>query len=68
MRSAVAALDEPLCGVRAHDHHYSDSDRAAAFADWMRLDLEYIDRWSLWLDFTILLRTVPAVLSRRGAS
>jgi glycosyltransferase involved in cell wall biosynthesis len=37
MRSAVAALDEPLCGVRAHDHHYSDSDRAAAFADWMRL-------------------------------
>jgi glycosyltransferase involved in cell wall biosynthesis len=37
MRSAAVALDEPLCGIRAHDRHYSDSDRAAAFADWMRL-------------------------------
>ncbi|HLI27346.1 MAG TPA: sugar transferase [Chloroflexota bacterium] len=38
------------------------------FEEWVRLDLEYIQRWSLWLDLTILLRTVPAVLSRRGAS
>ena len=30
------------------------------------LDLDYIDRWSLWLDLKILLRTVPAVLSQRG--
>ena len=37
------------------------------FADWVRLDLEYIDRWSLWLDFEILLRTIPAVLFGRGA-
>jgi lipopolysaccharide/colanic/teichoic acid biosynthesis glycosyltransferase len=34
----------------------------------MRLDLEYIDRWSLWLDLWLLLLTVPAVLSGRGAS
>ena len=33
----------------------------------MRLDLEYIDNWSLWLDLKILLRTIPAVLSREGA-
>jgi exopolysaccharide biosynthesis polyprenyl glycosylphosphotransferase len=38
------------------------------FEDWMRLDLEYIDRWSLMLDFRILLLTIPAVLKAQGAS
>ena len=38
------------------------------FATWMELDLAYIDSWSLWLDLRILLLTVPAVLSRRGAA
>jgi exopolysaccharide biosynthesis polyprenyl glycosylphosphotransferase len=38
------------------------------FEQWMELDLRYIDNWSLWLDFKILLRTVPAVLSGSGAS
>lgn len=38
------------------------------FEEWMRLDLEYIDNWSPWLDLKILLRTVPVVLSGRGAS
>jgi exopolysaccharide biosynthesis polyprenyl glycosylphosphotransferase len=37
------------------------------FEEWMRLDLAYIDNWSLKLDFIILLRTVPAVLFARGA-
>jgi exopolysaccharide biosynthesis polyprenyl glycosylphosphotransferase len=37
------------------------------FKDWVRLDLEYIDNWSLWLDFTILCRTVPVVLVGTGA-
>ena len=37
------------------------------FAQWAALDLEYIRRWNLWLDAQILLRTVPAVLSARGA-
>jgi exopolysaccharide biosynthesis polyprenyl glycosylphosphotransferase len=37
------------------------------FSDWVRLDLEYIDQWSLLLDFEILLRTIPAVLFGRGA-
>jgi len=38
------------------------------WATWMELDLAYIDSWSLWLDLTILLKTVPAVLSGRGAA
>ena len=38
------------------------------FDEWMKLDLEYIDRWSLILDLKILLLTVPAVLFTRGAS
>jgi exopolysaccharide biosynthesis polyprenyl glycosylphosphotransferase len=37
------------------------------FEKWMELDLEYIDRWSLGLDFKILLRTLPAVLKGSGA-
>jgi exopolysaccharide biosynthesis polyprenyl glycosylphosphotransferase len=41
---------------------------AVDFDRWMRLDLQYIDSWSLGLDMRILLRTVPAVLSGRGAS
>ena len=38
------------------------------FAKWMQLDMEYIDNWSLVLDFKIMLRTIPRVLSGRGAS
>jgi exopolysaccharide biosynthesis polyprenyl glycosylphosphotransferase len=38
------------------------------FRSWMRLDLDYIERWSLLLDFKILCRTIPRVLSGRGAS
>ncbi|MBN2575583.1 MAG: sugar transferase [Deltaproteobacteria bacterium] len=41
---------------------------SVAFADWMRMDQEYVDRWSLWLDMRLLLATVPAVLRRKGAS
>lgn len=37
------------------------------FDEWMELDMQYIDRWSLWLDFKILLRTIPAVLTGKGA-
>jgi exopolysaccharide biosynthesis polyprenyl glycosylphosphotransferase len=38
------------------------------FEQWMQLDMVYIDQWSLWLDLTILLRTIPAVLRGAGAA
>ena len=38
------------------------------FEQWMQLDLDYIDHWSLRLDASILLRTIPAILTARGAS
>jgi exopolysaccharide biosynthesis polyprenyl glycosylphosphotransferase len=38
------------------------------FDEWLQLDLEYIDRWSLALDLRILLQTVPAVLRGAGAA
>ncbi len=41
---------------------------AIGFEGWVRLDLEYIDTWSLSNDLKILMRTVPAVLSGDGAS
>jgi exopolysaccharide biosynthesis polyprenyl glycosylphosphotransferase len=39
----------------------------ADFNEWMKLDLEYIDNWSLWLDFKILLKSIPVVLSGKGS-
>src|SRR5436309_15640546 len=39
-----------------------------SFDQWMQLDLEYIDHWSLGLDASILLRTIPAIVMARGAS
>jgi lipopolysaccharide/colanic/teichoic acid biosynthesis glycosyltransferase len=38
------------------------------FEKWMELDMQYIDKWSLWLDFKILVQTVPAVLRGTGAA
>lgn len=37
------------------------------FEDIVRLETEYIREWSVWLDLAILVRTVPAVLSKEGA-
>jgi exopolysaccharide biosynthesis polyprenyl glycosylphosphotransferase len=38
------------------------------FERWMELDMQYIDEWSLWLDFKILAGTIPAVLKGSGAA
>lgn len=37
------------------------------FERWMELDIDYIDRWSLWLDLKILAQTIPAVMKGSGA-
>lgn len=49
------------CIWQVTSRHDSDFDR------WVRLDLEYINKQSFWLDVSLLCRTVPAVLARRGA-
>jgi len=38
-----------------------------SFDDLVRLDFYYLDNWSIWLDISILARTLPAVLTQRGA-
>lgn len=45
----------------------SGRNNVTDFRDWVRLDLEYIDNWSFWLDLKILFRTVPIVLTGAGA-
>jgi exopolysaccharide biosynthesis polyprenyl glycosylphosphotransferase len=45
----------------------SGRNNVCDFKDWVRLDLEYIDNWSLWLDIKILARTLPVVLAGTGA-
>jgi exopolysaccharide biosynthesis polyprenyl glycosylphosphotransferase len=45
----------------------SGRNKIVDFKEWMKLDLEYIDNWSLWLDFKIFFMTIPAVILGRGA-
>jgi exopolysaccharide biosynthesis polyprenyl glycosylphosphotransferase len=42
-------------------------NQVVEFSDWVKMDLEYIDNWSLWLDLVILIRTIPVVLLGHGA-
>lgn len=45
----------------------SGRNEVKSFDDWVRLDLEYIDNWTIWLDIRILCQTIPVVLLRKGA-
>jgi exopolysaccharide biosynthesis polyprenyl glycosylphosphotransferase len=45
----------------------SGRNKVSDFREWVRLDLQYIDNWSLWLDLKILLKTIPVVLFGWGA-
>jgi exopolysaccharide biosynthesis polyprenyl glycosylphosphotransferase len=45
----------------------SGRNKVTDFKEWVRLDLEYIDNWSLWLDIKILFQTIPVVLGGDGA-
>jgi len=62
-RQRVAAKPGVTCTWQV-----SGRNAISDFDDWVRLDLEYIAGWSLWLDVKILLRTVVAVVTGRGAS
>jgi len=42
-------------------------NKISNFDDWVKMDLEYIDNWSLWLDFKILVRTAWAVVAGTGS-
>ena len=44
----------------------SGRNKVNHFDDWVKLDLEYIDKWSLWLDFKILFKTIPAAFKGTG--
>jgi exopolysaccharide biosynthesis polyprenyl glycosylphosphotransferase len=74
-------LETELCGFQ--DWHWrklsvkpgvtclwqvSGRNEIREFDDWVKMDLDYIDNWSLSLDLKILLKTIPAVLSAKGAS
>ena len=45
----------------------SGRNQVTDFHEWVRLDLKYIDNWSIWLDIKILIMTIPAVLFGFGA-
>lgn len=42
-------------------------NKISSFEEWVKMDLRYIDNWSLGLDIRILLRTIPAVILGKGA-
>jgi exopolysaccharide biosynthesis polyprenyl glycosylphosphotransferase len=45
----------------------SGRNKIVDFNEWMKLDLQYIDKWSLWLDIKLICKTIPTVLSGIGA-
>jgi exopolysaccharide biosynthesis polyprenyl glycosylphosphotransferase len=45
----------------------SGRNQITDFKDWVRLDLEYIDHWTFWLDLKILVLTIPVVVRGTGA-
>jgi exopolysaccharide biosynthesis polyprenyl glycosylphosphotransferase len=45
----------------------SGRNQVTDFHEWVRLDLKYIDNWSIWLDIKILIMTIPAVILGLGA-
>ena len=40
---------------------------SVSFSEWMKMDMQYIDQWSFWLDLKILVLTIPAALRGSGA-
>ena len=44
----------------------SGRNNISNFNEWVKLDLEYVDNWTLWLDIIILIKTIPVVLKGTG--
>jgi exopolysaccharide biosynthesis polyprenyl glycosylphosphotransferase len=76
---AMSRRDFQLFNTDAHRRRFSvkpgitclwqvNGRNAIGFEQWMELDLQYIDKWSIWLDIKILARTVPAVWRGTGAA
>ena len=65
IRPSVLLLDMGLPGMTGLWQVSGRID--LSFDDLVRLDFYYIENWSIWLDITILARTLPAVVARRGA-
>ena len=68
LRDARGLAPQALPGAARHDRPVAGLGRSELdFDDLVHLDFLYLERWSLALDLTILLKTLPAVISRRGA-
>jgi exopolysaccharide biosynthesis polyprenyl glycosylphosphotransferase len=76
---AMSRRDFQLFNTDAHRRRFSvkpgitclwqvNGRNSIPFEQWMELDLQYIDKWSIWLDIKILARTVPAVWRGTGAA
>jgi lipopolysaccharide/colanic/teichoic acid biosynthesis glycosyltransferase len=76
---AMSRRDFQLFNTDAHRRRFSvkpgitclwqvTGRNSIGFEQWMELDLQYIDKWSIWLDIKILARTVPAVWRGTGAA
>ena len=69
LRAARGLAPEALPRAAGHDRASGRSPGASTcrFDDLVRLDFYYLENWSIWLDISILAKTLPAVLARRGA-
>ena len=54
-------------GITCFWQIYGRGSLTLPFEKWMQMDMDYIDRWSLWLNFKILAQTLPAVIHGKGA-
>jgi lipopolysaccharide/colanic/teichoic acid biosynthesis glycosyltransferase len=61
------AASSPAYAPRFNVHLVLEGRSHVDFHRWIQLDLAYIDNWSLWLDCKIFFRTIPIVISGKGA-
>jgi len=64
---AINDFKAPSSRHDQREQSFTRSNEISSFEEWVRLDLEYIDNWSLWLDFKIITLTIPVILLGTGA-